>query len=79
MVTPVIRPERTDVSVDVRKSVDDVTVTPYKSALVISQLANVVDDKFVLLKSSDTILVEVYVSPCPTTIILMTDVFETAV
>ena len=66
-----MRPERSEVSVDVRKSVAALNVAPYKFADVKSQPENTDPVKLVSLKSTEVIASLVKVVPLPTTVIVM--------
>ena len=63
MVMPIIRPDRTFVSVAVEKLVEALTVLPNKLRLVKLQLEKADPLKFVFEKSVFVIFSEVYVCP----------------
>lgn len=63
MVMPIIRPDRTFVSVAVEKLVEALTVTPKRLASVKMQLEKADPLKFVFEKSVFVIFSEVYVCP----------------
>ena len=74
---PLIRPERSEVSVDPRKSVAALNVASYRFADVKSQLENTDPVKSVEVRSTDVIVAPVKVDPLPMTVIVM-DVTVTA-
>ena len=63
MVMPIMRPDRTFVSVALEKLVEELTVAPNKFALVKMQLEKADPLKFVFEKSVFVIFSEVYVCP----------------
>ena len=77
VVKPLIRPERSEVSVDPRKSVAALNVASYRFADVKSQLENTDPVKSVEVRSTDVIVAPVKVDPLPMTVIVM-DVTVTA-
>lgn len=74
---PLIRPERSEVSVDPRKSVAALNVASYRFADVKSQLENTDPVKSAEVRSTDVIVAPVKVDPLPMTVIVM-DVTVTA-
>jgi hypothetical protein len=77
VVKPLIRPERSEVSVDPRKSVAALNVASYRFADVKSQLENTDPVKSAEVRSTDVIVAPVKVDPLPMTVIVM-DVTVTA-
>ena len=71
VVNPLMRPERSEVSVDVRKSVAALNVAPYKFADVKSQFENTDPVRSVEVKSTDVIVAPVTVDPLPITVIVI--------
>lgn len=76
-MNPLMRPERSELSMHPLKSVFSLNVAPYRFADVKSQPENTDPVKLVSLKSTDVIVAPVKVDPLPTTVIVM-DVTVTA-
>lgn len=71
VVKPLMRPERSEVSVDPRKSVFTLNIAPYRFADVKSQPENTDPVKSVEVRSIDVIVASVKVVPLPITVIVI--------
>lgn len=68
-----MRPDRSEVSVDVRKSVAASNVAPYKFTSVSAHIENTFPVKSVELKSTEIIFAPVKFNPLPMTVIVIND------